>query len=214
MDKTITAINLQKKNQNRLNIFIENEFAFGVSRFVGRSLKIGQTLTSDQIQEFLDADDREKAYQRALRYISYKPRTRFEVEKKLKESDFRVSTISSVIEELQEKNYLNDIKFAVEWVQIRSISKPRSKKQLSYELKKKGISEEGILEAIKYAPADFESALKLSSKYLNRFQHLPEIEFRKKMFGVLARRAYPYEIINKVIEKNLNEKNKNYKNME
>ena len=214
MDKTITAIDPQKKNQNRLNVYIENEFAFGVSRFVGRTLKIGQTLTSVQIQELKNADDREKAYQKALQYISYKPRTESEVVNKLKVSDFGQLIVHSVIAELQEKNYLNDVEYAADWVQIRSASKPRSKKQLFYELKKKGISEEGIQEAIKNAPDDFESALKLSSKYLNRYQHLSEIEFRKKMLGVLARRAYPYEIINRVIDKNLSEKIKNKLNVE
>ena len=205
MDKIITAIEPQKKNKNRLNIFVDNEFAFGIDRFAGRSLKVGQILNSAKIQELEIADEREKAYQRALKYISYKPRTKTEIFFKLKSLNFDELTIRAVTEELEEKKYLNDEEYAQDWVQLRSASKPRSKKQLSFELRRKGISEKDIQNALKYAPEDFVSAMNLSRKYKNRYKNLKEIDYRKKMFGVLARRAYPFEIINRVIEKNLSE---------
>ena len=208
MENKISAIQSQKKDQDRLNIFIDDKFAFGISRFIGHSLVVGQELGPKQIERLADADGREKAYQRALRYISYKTRTVFEVRKKLQKSEFEEIIIHSVLQELEDKNYVNDRDYAAEWIQTRSSSKPRSRRQLSFELRKKGISDDIIENEIIHALDDLDSALKLGRKYLNRYHQLDEKEFQKKMFGVLARRAFPFEIINKTIEKLLYERPK------
>ncbi len=208
MENKISAIQSQKKDQDRLNIFIDDKFAFGISRFIGHSLVVGQELGPKQIERLADADGREKAYQRALRFISYKPRTVFEVRKKLQKSEFEEIIIHSVLQELEDKNYVNDRDYAAEWIQTRSSSKPRSRRQLSFELRKKGISDDIIENEIIHAPDDLDSALKLGRKYLNRYRQLDEKEFQKKIFGVLARRAFPFEIINKTIEKLLYERPK------
>ncbi|MCK4716039.1 MAG: RecX family transcriptional regulator, partial [Candidatus Marinimicrobia bacterium] len=137
-----------------------------------------------------------------------KPRTVFEVRKKLQKCEFEEIIIHSVLQELEDKNYVNDRDYAAEWIQTRSSSKPRSRRQLSFELRKKGISDDIIENDIIHALDDLDSALKLGRKYLNRYHQLDEKEFQKKMFGVLARRAFPFEIINKTIEKLLYERSK------
>jgi len=208
MENKISEIQSQKKDQDRLNIFIDDKFAFGISRFIGHSLMVGQELGPKQIELLADADEREKAYQRALRFISYKPRTVFEVREKLQKYEFEEIIIHSVLQELEDKNYVNDRNYAAEWIQTRSSSKPRSRRQLSFELRKKGISDDIIENEIIHALDDLDSALKLGRKYLNRYHQLDEKEFQKKMFGVLARRAFPFEIINKTIEKLLYERPK------
>ena len=164
MNNTITLVQPQKKDKTRLNVYIDNEFAFGVSSYIGGNLRVGQVLSQSDIDRIVNSDTREKAYQRALRFIGYKPRTEFEIRKKLKEIGFAESEIISVTEELSSKNYIDDRKYAIDWIELRSISKPRSRKQLAFELGKKGISREIIQEEIDRAPDDEDSALKLGRK--------------------------------------------------
>lgn len=205
MESRITALEEQKRNTNRINVYINGNFAFGLSKFVGRNIKEGQIISEKQIDDLVNKESREKAYQIGLRYISYKPRSCNEVEEKLEKSGFSEEIISSVVGEYKEKGYLDDLEYARQWVDVRSSSKPRSRRQLEYELKKRGISENLISEAIENAPEDIDLAYALGKKYLRRYQHLDEDGFKKKLFGVLARRAFSYEVVKKTVNKLIQE---------
>jgi len=200
MEKTITGIETQKLNPNRLNVFLDNEFAFGVSRYVGAWLATGKKLTEEDVDQLTILDAREKAFQKALHFINYKPRTQHEVSEKLVELGFSASIIDDVISELNEKNYLNDRTYAEEWVDVRSRIKPRSQKMIAYELRMKNINTSIISEALKTAPPDEELAHRLGLKYLRRYKHLDDSTFEKKMRGIFARRAFSFSVIQQEIK--------------
>ena len=54
MEKTITGLELQNKNPNRLNVYLNHEFAFGISRFVGAWFKQGEKLDELSINQLLE----------------------------------------------------------------------------------------------------------------------------------------------------------------
>ncbi len=207
MDHIITALEPQKNNPERINVYIDHEFAFGISRFVGAWLKKGELIEESKIQMLLESDLYEKALQKALHFIAYQPRTEKEIREKLAKNEFEESVIEKVLAELNEKGYLNDVRFAHDWVETRSASKPRSRSFYSYELKRKGLSETAIGEALETAPEDSELAFALGCKYLNRFANLDDAQFQKKMQGVLARRAFSYEIIRQTITQLIQKRN-------
>ena len=84
MAKTITALKVQKKNHQRLNVYLDGEFAFGLSRFVAAWLQVGQELTEAKITELLSDDELESAYQQSLKFIGYRIRTTYEVDQHLR----------------------------------------------------------------------------------------------------------------------------------
>jgi regulatory protein len=200
MDKTITALEAQKRNPDRINVFLDGEFSFGVSRFVGAWLVLGQKIDEAKINTLIHADAKDRALQSALRYIGFKQRTEVEVIKKLEMLEFPSEIIESVMAELKEKRYVDDQEFASQWIELRGESKPRSKKIFQYELKKKGISGEIIEAAILNAPDEQEMAIRLGKKYLKRYSTINDIEFRKKMTGILSRRAFPYSIVKDTLD--------------
>jgi regulatory protein len=141
MEKTITGLELQSKNPNRLNVYLNHEFAFGISRFVGAWLKQGQKLDELSLAQLLGKDTREKAFQKALQFINYRPRSVHEVKEKLEKLGFSGSVIDDVVNELLRKKYLDDYDYAENWIASRVRSKPRSQRMLRYELRKKLIPE-------------------------------------------------------------------------
>ena len=84
--KTITALKAQK-NPDRVSVFLDDEFAFGLYRVVAASLRVGQTLSEEKIRELEETEDVEKAYQRAINYHSYRVHSESEVRKNLKKHD-------------------------------------------------------------------------------------------------------------------------------
>lgn len=207
MDHIITALEPQKNDPQRINVYIDYQFAFGISRFVGAWLKKGEQLDENRIQLLLDKDLYEKALQKALHFIAFQPRSEKEMRAKLAKYGFEEGVIERVLNELIEKRYLDDARFARDWVESRSQSKPRSRRFYMYELKNKGISETAIQQAIETAPEDAELAYALGVKYLNRFSNLDNAEFAKKMQGVLARRAFSYDVIKETINQLVKNRN-------
>ncbi len=206
MDKKITALETQKRNPDRLNVYLDGEFAFGISKFVGAWLSVGQTISDEKIRELTDQDEREKALQTALRYINYKWRTTLEVRKKLEKAEYEPEVIQSVITELKEKQYINDEDFARQWVELRSESKPRSRYLLTMELRKKGIPDDVIDAVMTDIPGEKELAREFGKKYMRRLSDVDEETFIKKMSGALQRKGFTYSITKEVVGNLLNQR--------
>jgi hypothetical protein len=49
MTREVTALKAQKKNPNRINVYLDGEFAFGLARIVAAWLTIGQHLSEVDI---------------------------------------------------------------------------------------------------------------------------------------------------------------------
>jgi regulatory protein len=200
MEKIITALETQKKYPDRINVFLDGEFAFGISRYVGAWLSIGQKVDDIKIKSLISADEKEKALQSALRFIGFKQRTETEVINKLKKLKYSSEIIETIMNELREKKYVDDKEFASQWIEIRGEAKPRGKNLIQFELRKKGIPADIIEAAIEKVPDESNMALSLGKKYMKRFSSLNDDEFRKKMTGNLSRRAFPYSVVKETID--------------
>jgi regulatory protein len=201
MQKTITALTIQKKNPNRVNIFLDGEFSFGLYLINAGHLKVGQTISKETIDSLMKDDQIEDGFQKALKFISYKPRTKFEVVKKLRENDFDEGSISIVMEMLIEKGYVNDSHYAKNWVENRSIYKPRSKKLITWELKNKQISEEIISEVTGDMIPEKKLAMLAAEKYARRLSGNEKEVFFRRLSGYLIRRGFSYSIVNVTVQK-------------
>ena len=61
---TITAMNTQKRNKNRVNVFLDGRFAFGLSIGQPRDLSVGQTITKPEVSLLRSVDEVENARDR------------------------------------------------------------------------------------------------------------------------------------------------------
>lgn len=192
--KTITAIEPQKNNPKRVNIYLDGEFAFGLGKFVAAWLKVGQKIDDAKIEKLQADESREKAYQQAMLFLSYRARSETEVRKNLEKHDIPPAVIEETVSRLREERLLNDSQFAQDWVANRSEFRPRSKRALSIELKRKGLAESAIKSATE---AVDESALAYAAaeKRVRRLEGLEWNEFRNKLGEFLARRGFAYDVI-------------------
>lgn len=199
MEPKITALKTQKRNSQRINVYLDEEFAFGLSRYAAAWLQLGQELSPEKIKELQDVDAQEVAYQRALNFISYRPRSEAEVRKNLKKHDTPEEVIPEVLDRLRRIGLVDDVQFAQTWVENRSTFRPRGRRALVAELRQKGIGDEAIDEALFDLDEDslaYQAALKQSRKY----KGLDWQNFRQKMSAFLARRGFNYGVAKPVIE--------------
>ena len=192
--RKVTAIETQKKNPNRVNIYLEDQFAFGLSRIVAAWLSPGQVLTEEKIASLQAEDAREVAMQKALHFLGYRARSMQEVRANLRKHDIPEPVIEATLQRLQETNLLNDQEFAHTWMENRNTFRPRSRRLLALELRQKGLDDETVQTVLQHNVDEDVLALDAARKHLRRVQSLEWQDFRQKLGSFLGRRGFSYEI--------------------
>lgn len=192
----ITKISPQKNSSYKINVFIDNKFATGIddATWIEYGFKIGDTITSVQIELLKEQNQFNKAYTSALKLLSYRPQSCLEIKQKLFKK-YTNPIIDEIIKKLIERNLINDQDFANLWVKERSKTKLRSRRHLISELYKKGIDKETISNAINLTVLDdteIESATKLLIKKLKQL-NTTEVSEKAKIY--LARKGFDYKTI-------------------
>lgn len=199
MERVITAIKVQKRNPQRVNIDLDGEFAFGLSMLVAAWLKPGDLLSEDKINSLIEKDTLEVAYQRALDLLNHRPRSEKEIRQRLTDKGFQPGQIDQVVDKLKQANLVKDETFARMWVESRNEFHPRSRKLLRYELRNKGIADNHIDSALEEIPGEEDLAEKAAIHYARRLQGKDWQTFRTRLSGFLARRGFSYTTIAPIV---------------
>jgi regulatory protein len=210
--KKITAIQVQKRNPNRVNIHLDGEYAFGLARIVAAWLQVGQPLDEEKIAKLQAEDARERALQQALLFLSYRARSEKEIRQNLSKHEIPEAVIEETLERLRRDGFANDKQFASAWVENRSTFRPRGRRALALELRQKGIDDstiESALEDVDEEALAYEAgqkkARKLKGTALSPSKGLEWGAFRKKMSEYLARRGFSYSVIAPIVKRLWNE---------
>jgi regulatory protein len=196
MSGQITALQVQKRNPQRLNVYLDGEFAFGLSRLVAAWLRVGQVLSDEKIAQLQIEDEREVAHQHALRLLERRERSAAEIRQSLVKHQYSAEVIDQVLERLSQSGLVNDERFAQLWVENQSQFRPRSRKALAYEMRQRGIATTAIEQALNKITTEDEEELayQAACKQARKLKNLDWKDFRVKLGGFLARRGFSYEV--------------------
>lgn len=194
MTQKITALKAQKRNNRRINVYVDGEFEFGLSRKVASLLQVGQELTLEKIRELKGNDSIEVGYQRALNYLSYRPRSQYEIIRNLRKHKVPEDQMEIILERLVSSKLVDDENFARLWVENRSYFRPRGAFGLRMELRQKGIIE-SIIDAALDGVEEGKLSYQAARKRAERYKHLTWVDFQKKIGGFLSRRGFRYDVI-------------------
>jgi len=199
MDKIVTALKIQKENKHRVNIYLDEEFAFGLNLNVAMTLQKGQALTEAEITQLKVEDAHQQAYQKALNYLSFRARSEQEISQYLQEKGIGPEEVAATIIRLRQDNYLDDETFARAWVESRNRSRPRSSTVLRQELRQKGIEADIIDAVLVDLDEEFGAWTALEPK-LRQWEKLDQRAFQAKANGFLLRRGFSYTIVRRACE--------------
>jgi regulatory protein len=200
MAGTITALQFQKRNKERVNVYLDGTYAFGLDAVQAAQLRKGQVLSDEEIAALKAQDDGQRAFNLALRFLSYRPRSQFEVQRYLQDKAVADKVIQDVLSRLEQAGYVDDEAFARFWVENREQFRPRSQRALKYELRQKGVSQV-IISRVLTDLDDEAAAWRAVEGRLHRWANLPADELRHKLMGYLNRRGFDYATVTVTIEK-------------
>lgn len=199
MGGEITAIEPQKHDTNRVNVFVDGAFALGLAIDLAVKLKVGMQLSHKDLVDLEVADGVARAKDKALSYLTHRPRSKAEVRQYLSQRDFSESVVDEVIARLERVDLVDDTEFARFWIENRKKFRPRGRRMLRHELYQKGIADAVIEEALE--GYDETAAIeRVAKKHARRLQHCDPETFRRRLYGRLARRGFDYALIRDVID--------------
>lgn len=146
---------------------------------------------------------------KALRFLSFRPRSEKEIADFLKRKQVDEINSRKIIDKLKEHKFLNDEEFVRWWVEQRTLITPRAFRVIKIELKQKGISKE-IIEELgqnkeSMLQTDLEMAIKLVRKRLPRYKNLQKKEVYQKLGRFLISKGFDYDTVKRSIDEALQE---------
>jgi regulatory protein len=145
-------------------------------------------------------DDGEKAWQKALHFLSFRPRSAREIRQHLLKREIPAELVEETLVRLEKSGLVNDQDFARLWVENRSEFHPRSRRMLTMELRRKGVNDEAIQPALENLD-EGSLALEAARRHARRLEGKPWQEFLQKLAGFLQRRGFSYDVVSPVVSK-------------
>ena len=209
----ITKITQQKKDPNRVSIFLDNKFAFGLANkfLVEFDLFKDKNIQEKEIADILREDVGEKLKTKIYKLVLSRPRSEKEVrdyvQKKFREGRYKVEKeywselTETIVTDLKELGLINDEEFARWFVENRKEFKPRGKRMLQMELKQKGIDDSVIQESLRLDNDDeLEMAKRLVMKKEKSLMRYNDEKRKEKLNAFLQRKGFGWDTIKSVIE--------------
>ncbi|MEM1044011.1 MAG: RecX family transcriptional regulator [Bacteroidota bacterium] len=202
----ITRLVQQQRNAERVSVFIDGTFAFGLALdlAVRAGLRKGQPLTVEAQQALLDDEERLRAKAAALDYIAYQARTEEEVRRKLARKGFPDHVADEAVARMRELGYLDDEAYARAYARGRLAGRGHGPQRIRSDLRKRGVASKTIdtvLDEVVEQDDLREAALQHGRKRWVRLQREADPrKRRKKLSDFLVRRGYGFDLIREVVE--------------
>ena len=200
MLQKITALRQQKRNHKRVNVYLDGQYAFALQASTAAPLRVGQGLTPEEIDRLQKHDAAEIAYDKALHFLSYRPRSRAEVADYLKRRKAQPDTVHTVLERLEHAGLVDDTAFAQYWVENRESFRPRGSRALRHELRQKGVAE-GVIAQTVEGIDETDSAYRAAHRRARQLGQLDYQAFRRRLGGFLQRRGFGYDVVKETVDR-------------
>jgi regulatory protein len=198
MPRRISALRA-KRNGRRVKVVLDGSESFPVSNEAAAALAPGQSLEPGEIERLKHESALEDSFARCFALIARRPRSRAEIERYLRRRRLPEGDIGVVLARLIRRGWIDDKKFARQWVENRQEFHPRSERALRMELRRLGIPDDDAREALQGledADAALAAARKKAPGLIRAAGKSPDGSraFQQKMTAFLASRGFDYSL--------------------
>ncbi|ENZ36111.1 MULTISPECIES: recombination regulator RecX [Clostridium] len=200
----ITKIEIQKKNKERVNIYLDEEYAFSISAELvyKENLKVKDVVDIEKLKSVADKESYLRCKNSALKIIERSYKTEKEVIEKLQMKGYEQNHIEASIEFLKEYKFLNDDYYAEAFIKDKLNSK--GSQRIKQDLIKKGIPRDKIEEKLEGIDkiAEKNTARVLANKKLRIIQKSENDTYKisGKLYRFLISKGYTYDVVKEVVK--------------
>ena len=189
----ITKIEVQKKNKQRANLYLDGEFYCGLSceLVVKNRLKEGSEVNTSFVDSLKNDAEKDIALSKTLNFISKSQKTQKQIKDYLTKKGFEDTIINYVLQKLEEYNFVNDEEYAKNFVKYKT--KSSGKRKILMELKQRGVREDLAKNSVESFSKDEENIYNVAEKYLKSKER--DFKTKQKAFRFLLSKGYESENI-------------------
>lgn len=198
----ITKIDTQKNNKDRVNVYVNEEFAFACSLDIVYMyhLKAGLEIKLEQLRDMVQEDNFLKCKNQSLKLIEKSCKTEKEIRDKLIYKGYEENIIERCMEFLKSYNFVNDLDYADMYIKERI--KREGINKIKYSLQRKGIAKDIINTklSLRYDEAEVIEDSSIYALAQKKYSSLikneeDERKIYKKLWEYLYRKGYLEEQI-------------------
>lgn len=202
----ITAIEPQKRHQERVNVHVDGAFrlALALEIVLAAPLRVGDEMTDDRLRALEEQDLLWKAREAAYNLLSFRPRTAVELRRRLLRKEFPPAVADACVSGLVEKGLVSDADFAELFVRDRVRLRPKGRRMLVQELRAKGVDADTAEEVVADVweaedVSDVDLAREAAAKWSPRRGEDPR-KARGRLYAFLGRRGFGGDTIRQVAD--------------
>ena len=205
----ISRIETQKRNKQRVNVYIDEEYAFSceIETVVKNNLKQGAQVDASKLKHMVQQDNYLKCKRDALKIIERGAKSEKQMIDKLMAKGYDDSVIPRTLDFMKDYGFIDDEKLSKSYVSQKSTSIGKNK--IKAFLYNKGISEDIIRRCIDDVDIEMEETTAFNLA-LKKYNVLVKTEkdnniLYKKLGDYLVRKGYSYDICRSVLKNVLRE---------
>jgi regulatory protein len=193
---------VERRRRRRVDVFVDGEvvLTLGLDLALQRDIRPGRVLTPAELNGLRAEEARARALESALRLLAYRPRSERELRDRLRRKGAPRPAIDATVARLRELGYLDDAAFARFWTETSQAARPRSRRLLGGELRRRGIGREAVEEATA-AIDDEEAAYRAAGRRLRALGGLEYQAFRERLGRYLTQRGFSYDVARRTIDR-------------
>ncbi len=195
-------VKIENLRRNKIKVvFDEDSYVLNQKLMADYYLYPGKEMSSEEVASMVHKGQYFDAYDKAINYIAYQPRTSFEVRNRMLREEYDKSVINSVVAALVEEKHINDEQYALDYYE--SYRKKYGVFRIVSNLKGKGINESEIGSVQMEDDEDVAYDL-LLKKYGKDIDEIG-FEMKGKISKYLSQRGFAFDTIKKVVNRYGNE---------
>lgn len=201
----VTKIEIQKRNKERVNVYIDGEFGFACSLELIYTFNIfkGKAVDVEYLKSIIDENNYMKCKNSALKILERNYKTEKQMRDKLFQKQYDGNTVAKVIDFLKKYKFVDDDKFVEMYIKEKINSQGKNK--IKYDLIKKGIDKELLDEKLSLVDSSFQenTAFNIARK---KYETIIKSEkdrnkVYRKLGSYLLRKGYSWEDVKKVLNR-------------
>lgn len=207
VDGTVTRLAQQKKDPDRVSVFLDGRFAFGlaVDLVVEAGLKKGVVLTAQEQRALLVRQESFSAKSSALQGLSHRARTSDEVRQSLLRKGFAEAIVEDTVADLERLGLVDDAAYARAFVRGRFASRGYGPARLRQDLMRKGVGraiiDEALAELVEAEDVGDEARQQAERKWRTLSSEEDLRKRKKKTMDYLVRRGFGFDDAREAVDR-------------
>lgn len=195
----MTADRIEPLDKRRCKVFLDGSFAFVLYRGELKKYEIeeGKLLTEEAVRRILDEVICPRARERALYLLQFSGRTEAELRRKLKSGWYPDEAVEKAVEFLRQYGYIDDIRYAANYVEACGGRKSRT--EIQNKLREKGIDRSVIETVLKEAALDEGGQIRRILEKRRYKGDGSSREEKRKQASYLVRKGFAYDTVRRVM---------------